>query len=56
MECRLTCGKCHRGEQCHHLTGHCPFGCDPGMFGEKCVNGNIELIFILHLCLSDIKL
>lgn len=39
MECSQTCGKCHRGEQCNHVTGICPNGCDPGMFGEKCVNG-----------------
>lgn len=51
MECSQTCGKCHGGEECHHVTGNCSNGCDPGMYGEKCVNGNL----MSWLYLSKIK-
>ena len=46
MECSQTCGKCYENEQCNHLTGICPNGCDPGMSGHKCDNGIFYLIFI----------
>ena len=52
MECSQTCGRCHRSEQCDHLTGHCPNGCDPGRFGEKCVNGNSLSGFSFYICVE----
>nr|XP_022306912.1 receptor-type tyrosine-protein phosphatase T-like [Crassostrea virginica] len=37
QECNTSCGNCINGEQCHHMTGICPNGCDKGVYdGDKC--------------------
>lgn len=38
-ECSQIRGKCYKGEQCHHVNGMCPHGCDVGFVGENCVTG-----------------
>ena len=40
--CSLTCGNCLYlyGEQCHHVTGHCPRDCAAGFQGDRCNEGN----------------
>lgn len=37
----MKCGNCLYlyGEQCHHVTGQCPRGCDVGFQGERCDQG-----------------
>nr|XP_022307795.1 protein draper-like [Crassostrea virginica] len=35
LDCK-RCGNCSGGVQCDHVTGTCPNGCDPGMYGDKC--------------------
>ena len=47
MECSQMCGKCYRSEQCHHLNGSCPNGCDVGIFGENCVTGFVTACLFL---------
>lgn len=34
----MKCGNCLYlyGEQCHHVTGNCPRGCDVGFQGDHC--------------------
>ena len=41
-ECSQTCGNCLYlyGEQCHHVTGHCPRDCVTGFQGDRCMEGN----------------
>ena len=34
-----SCGNCSNREQCHHVNGNCPFGCDAGVYGIKCDQG-----------------
>ena len=36
MECTKVCGNCLNGEQCNHVNGSCPDGCDKGTHGDKC--------------------
>ena len=45
----IHCGNCSDGVQCNHVTGTCPNGCDPGIYGDKCDLGKlkIELFFSL---------
>lgn len=40
--CTMACGNCLYlyGEQCNHVTGHCPRGCPEGFKGDLCNNGN----------------
>lgn len=40
-DCSMRCGKCLYlyGEQCHHVTGHCPRGCGDGFQGDLCDQG-----------------
>lgn len=38
-DCQQICGNCKNREQCHHVNGSCPNGCDRGIFGEKCDKG-----------------
>ena len=49
-DCKETCGKCLRGEQCHHINGTCMNGCDPGHYGTFCTKGisNIILSLLIH--------
>ena len=35
-ECRNVCQNCLNGEQCHHVNGSCPNGCDKGTYGDNC--------------------
>nr|XP_022303548.1 multiple epidermal growth factor-like domains protein 10 [Crassostrea virginica]XP_022303549.1 multiple epidermal growth factor-like domains protein 10 [Crassostrea virginica] len=35
LDCK-RCGNCSGGVQCDHVTGTCPNGCDPVMYGDKC--------------------
>lgn len=41
--CTMACGNCLYlyGEQCNHVTGHCPRGCPEGFKGDLCNDGNI---------------
>ena len=41
-DCSLSCGNCLYlyGEQCHHVTGHCPRDCVTGFQGDRCMEGN----------------
>ena len=41
LECNQTCGNCTNGEPCHHVNGSCLNGCDVGVFGDKCDQGNV---------------
>ncbi|XP_061180691.1 multiple epidermal growth factor-like domains protein 10 [Saccostrea echinata] len=36
FECKLICGNCSDGEQCDHVNGSCPNGCDFGSQGDIC--------------------
>nr|XP_022309513.1 uncharacterized protein LOC111115163 isoform X2 [Crassostrea virginica] len=36
LECMGSCGNCSNGEQCHHVDGSCPSGCDAGVHGKAC--------------------
>ena len=45
LECNTSCGNCFLGEQCHHLTGNCPDGCDEGFFGDKCDKGKSSYMY-----------
>lgn len=38
-ECKSTCGHCRDGVPCHHVTGQCMTGCEPGYTGQNCNNG-----------------
>ena len=42
--CKETCGKCLRGEKCHHINGTCMNGCDPGYYGTFCTKGISNII------------
>lgn len=37
--CNTTCGKCLNSTTCHHITGSCDKGCDPGYEGLACKKG-----------------
>ena len=39
-ECKQACGNCRNGEPCHHVNGSCLFGCDAGVYGDKCDTGS----------------
>lgn len=41
--CSMACGNCLYlyGEQCNHVTGHCPRGCPEGSKGDMCNDGKI---------------
>ena len=39
LECTKLCPKCRDGEQCDHVNGSCPNGCDKGIYGDKCDRG-----------------
>ena len=38
-DCTRNCGKCVLHEQCDHVTGVCPNGCDRGHRGIHCTEG-----------------
>nr|XP_022304882.1 cell death abnormality protein 1-like [Crassostrea virginica] len=35
LDCK-RCGTCRGGVQCDHVTGTCPNGCYPGIYGNEC--------------------
>jgi hypothetical protein len=37
QDCQYDCGKCKSMKHCHHVSGACLSGCEPGFKGEKCV-------------------
>lgn len=39
--CSFTCGKCLNSTACHHITGRCDQGCDPGFEGLTCKKGTL---------------
>ena len=45
LECKTSCNNCVRGEQCHHVTGSCPNGCDAGFHGGKCDKGKYYCMY-----------
>lgn len=40
QDCSLRCGNCSNGETCQHVNGSCLHGCDAGVSGEQCNDGN----------------
>lgn len=40
QDCSLRCGNCSDGETCQHVNGSCLHGCDAGVSGEQCNDGN----------------
>ena len=36
QNCSEICGGCHGNEQCHHIDGTCPNGCNRGYSGDRC--------------------
>ncbi|XP_062572549.1 multiple epidermal growth factor-like domains protein 10, partial [Saccostrea cucullata] len=44
-ECKERCGYCRGNEQCHHVTGSCSGLCEPGYYGDQCVDS----VFYQHL-------
>ena len=40
QDCKEKCGKCVKGDNCHHVNGTCLNGCDPGYQGLNCTEGN----------------
>lgn len=38
-DCTRNCGKCVLNEQCDHVTGVCPNGCNRGYQGIHCTEG-----------------
>ena len=47
VDCK-RCGNCSGGVQCDHVTGTCPNGCEPGMYGDECDRGNFRIKFSLN--------
>lgn len=45
-DCKESCGKCLRGEPCHHINGTCMDGCDSGYFGILCTKGNLKSHYV----------
>lgn len=39
LDCSQSCGHCNKNKQCHHISGMCPYGCDPGYTGSQCIRG-----------------
>lgn len=39
LECASNCSRCRNGTSCDHVNGYCIQGCDEGIFGNKCLNG-----------------
>uniref|UniRef100_K1RBD9 Endothelial cells scavenger receptor n=1 Tax=Magallana gigas TaxID=29159 RepID=K1RBD9_MAGGI len=34
--CSEDCGHCFSGQQCNHIFGTCPIGCDAGYYNDRC--------------------
>ena len=49
QDCHYTCGDCHNGDQCNHVNGSCLGGCNAGMSGEKCDEGNWVTRYMLNV-------
>ena len=52
QDCRQSCGNCTKGEQCNHVNGSCPNGCDAGVTGENCDTGKLVInkVYEIHKC------
>lgn len=37
--CSEDCGHCFSGQQCNHIFGTCPIGCDAGYYNDRCKTG-----------------
>lgn len=37
--CSEDCGHCFSGQQCNHIVGTCPIGCDAGYYNDRCKTG-----------------
>ena len=44
MDCKFKCGRCRDGMACHHVTGRCVSGCEPGFTGQNCNNGKVHVL------------
>lgn len=40
--CSLSCGHCMHFDPCHHISGQCLNGCDPGWSGLHCVTRKLK--------------
>lgn len=47
--CNKTCGNCKHMKDCHHVTGLCTHGCDPGYYGIRCTYEQRKSIFLILL-------
>lgn len=65
--CSFSCGNClyRYGEQCHHVTGYCPRGCDVGFHSDRCdlgIDGQLlyktktDLMIWCHTCICNYSL
>ena len=45
LGCIGLCGHCLYGDQCDHVNGSCPNGCDKGTYGDKCDKG-----LLIYIC------
>ena len=43
QNCKESCGKCVKEEQCDHVNGTCMNGCDSGYFGTLCDKGILKI-------------
>lgn len=42
--CSRFCGHCFEIKKCHHVTGICPKGCEPGYRGNDCKESKANII------------
>lgn len=54
--CNELCGNCMVDEmlswQCHHVNGYCLSGCNPGFYGDRCLQRN----FISHCIIGKLQI
>lgn len=66
--CDTRCGHCLNNATCHHISGACTQGCEPGYRGQKCIESmlntmvkyfifirNIDRIYLYEFFLIYIK-
>lgn len=39
QQCNNSCGHCFNQSACHHVTGICAKGCEPGYQSSNCTEG-----------------
>lgn len=58
-ECSSSCGHCLNDSACHHVTGTCDQGCEPGYQAPNCTEGilcNIKKVFIrFYFCVRKLS-